>query len=209
MITELFNDREHIVSIQSYKNLHDNFALLIECARGDYLLTVEKVKRLMQDMKPKLREIIRRYNASGNGSDMHRTDDDSNDERDVMMNEATYGRFNHDWSLKHVESMHNQELLLKDGNDQSSFLKYESSALLYWWHVMDEYNLFFFTCAILDINNSASSTSIPNAVSRHGRNDSKKVTGAVNAQQVATKELNDNVRKISQSMVTIAQLFRE
>jgi hypothetical protein len=69
---------------------------------------------------------------------------------------------------------------------------------------MDEYNLLFFTRAILDNNNSASSTSIPNAVSRHGRNDSKKMTSAVNAQQVATKELNDNVCNISQSMVTVA-----
>jgi hypothetical protein len=136
----------------------------------------------MQDMKPKVREIIRRYNASGNKSDMHRTDFDSDDDHDVMMNEATYGRFNHDWSLKRAESMHNQELLLKDGDDQSSFLKYKSSALLYWWHVMDEYNLLFFTCAMLEDNNSASSTSIPNAVSRHGRNDSKKKTGAINTQ---------------------------
>ena len=148
MITELFNDREHIVSTQSYKNLHNDFTLPIECARGDYLLTVEKAKRLMQDMKPKLREIIRRYNASGNGSDMCRTDDDSDDEWDVTMNEATYARFNHDWSLKCAESMHNQELLLKDGDDRSSFVKYTSSALLYWWHVMDEYNLLFFTRAI-------------------------------------------------------------
>ncbi len=69
---------------------------------------------------------------------------------------------------------------------------------------MDEYNLLFFTRAILDNNNSALSSSVPNAVSRHGRNDSKKTTGAVNAQQVASKELNDNVCKISQSMVTIA-----
>jgi hypothetical protein len=46
MITELFNDREHIVSTQSYKNLHDDFALPIECVRGDYLLTVEKSKGL-------------------------------------------------------------------------------------------------------------------------------------------------------------------
>ncbi len=69
---------------------------------------------------------------------------------------------------------------------------------------MDEYNLVFFICAILDNNNSTSSTSIPNAVLRHGINDSKKTTGAVNAQQVATKELHDNVCKISQSMVTIA-----
>ena len=128
MITELSNYREHIVSTQSYKNLHDDFALPIECARGDYLLTVEKAKRLMQDMKPKLREIIRRYSASGNGSDMRGTDDDSNDEWDVTMNESAYGRFNHDWSLKHVEPMHNLELLLKDGNDRSSFLKYKSSA---------------------------------------------------------------------------------
>jgi hypothetical protein len=77
MITELFNDREHIVSTQFYKNSHDDFALPIECARGDYLLTIKKAKRLMQDMKPRPMEIIRRYYASGNGYDMRRTDDDS------------------------------------------------------------------------------------------------------------------------------------
>ena len=70
LIVEVFNDEEHDVQTQSLPHLHDDFVNPIVCKKLAYDLTVDKAKEMIMFMKPKLREIIRRYNASGNGSDM-------------------------------------------------------------------------------------------------------------------------------------------
>jgi hypothetical protein len=56
---------------------------------------------------------------------------------------------------------------------------------------MDEHNLLFFTCAILDDTNSVSSNSTPKAVSRH-----RKAAGTDSHQASSTKEMSDSERKI-------------
>jgi hypothetical protein len=189
MIVELFNDKEHIVTTMPLKSLHNDFAHPIECPAGEYVLTIEKAKGIMQLMKAKLRTIVGRYNASGNGSDMVILDS-ADENYTVEQNELTYGRFNSEKALEVARAEQNHELLLKDGDDWSNFLQHKTPALLYWWQKMDEHNLLFFTCTILDDTNSVLSNSTPKAVSRH-----RKAVGMDSHQDSSTKEMSDSVRK--------------
>ena len=64
-------------------NLHEKFRQQIVCPKGKYELTRQKCTDLLQDGKGKLRGIIRRYNLSGNGSDMATFDEDTDGEEEV------------------------------------------------------------------------------------------------------------------------------
>ena len=94
LIVEMFNDADVELRTRVVKDLHENFAESIDCPKGSYILSIDKAKDLLQDMKSRLRDIVRRYNASGNGSDMRICEYDSDDERLIEENEDTYGRFN-------------------------------------------------------------------------------------------------------------------
>ena len=208
IMVEMFNDEDMDVATQSYKHLHDDFHSPIECMKGSYTLTIDKAKELIMSMKHKLREIIRRYNASGNGSDMRIDNVDiDGDELEAMreggvneMSEDNYGRFNRVTSLRRAVKMGDQELILKDGDDRKSFLQHEATTLLYWWHVMDEHNLLWRTCAMLSDDQSASSSRKPKPVSRHERKlASNASTSKGDTRDKHTKEMHDNVRRMTEA----------
>jgi hypothetical protein len=159
LIVEMFNDEEHDVQTQSLPHLHDDFVNPIVCKKLAYELTVDKAKDMMQHMKPKLREIIRRYNASGNGSDMRIDDHDIDVEeredsmREAVLNETSadnFGRFNRETALRRATTLNDEDLILKDGDDRANFLKYESltcriypcsgigDRLYYWFSRLDK-----------------------------------------------------------------------
>jgi hypothetical protein len=119
MFVELFNDKEHIVTTMPLKSLHDDFVHPIGCPAREYVLSVEKAKGIMQLMKAKLRTIVGRYNSSGNGSDMV-IPNSADENYSVERNEDTYGRFNSKKALEVAKVEQNHELLLKDGDDQST-----------------------------------------------------------------------------------------
>ena len=78
-----FNDANWRARTTANPNLHSDFAEEMECPKGDYTLTVEKLKDLFQDQKHKVREMIARYNQSGNGSDMRVMRDHDSDIEDL------------------------------------------------------------------------------------------------------------------------------
>jgi hypothetical protein len=208
LIVEMFNDEELDVQTQSLPNLHDDFVNPIVCKKLAYTLTNDKAKDMIQYYKPKLRDIIRRYNASGNGSDMRIDDHDIDmEEREDSMCVAVLdksGRFNRETAVRRATTLNDGDLILKDGDDRANFLRYESSTLLYWWHVMDEHNLLVFTFAKLADELSATACSKPKSVSRHDRKASEKKTTAVVAQDSRTKEMTDDVRRMRVSMESMA-----
>lgn len=97
------------------------------CARkGEYDLTADKSKAIMQQQKTNLRGIIGKYNASGNGSDMVQHPDDRGigTEKSVFEGPGWLGADG-------------------DGDDRRNFLGMNSVDILYWWDVMDELNMIF------------------------------------------------------------------
>ena len=70
LLVELFNDPMVEAKTEVVKDLHSDFSKVIDCPKGLYHLTEDKAEDLMQDMKTRMRDIVGRYNPSGNGSDM-------------------------------------------------------------------------------------------------------------------------------------------
>ncbi|KAL7536665.1 hypothetical protein ACHAWF_005529 [Thalassiosira exigua] len=211
-ICEDFKDSDVEACTESLPNLHDKFRRTINCPKGAYELTREKCAELIQDAKGKLRDIIRRYNLSGNGSDIATFDDDTDDEDEVLEEEATYGRFNAARALRRANRRGVETIKLADGDDRASFLKHNPYSILYWWHAMDKYNLLFFTMNRLSDDNSASCDKTPAAVSRKKRKGSSGGDGVSDFEASARKtttaalqaEMSSNVGLIGSSMKTVA-----
>ena len=95
-----------------------------------------------------------------------------------------------------------------NGDDRSAFLKHNPYDLLYWWHIMDKYNLLFFTFARMDDDNSASSGKTVGSVARKkARTDGKSDSGPgkhTNRQLELQQEMTTNVADIGQSMEQVA-----
>ena len=182
--------------------------------KGKYELTAQKCKDLIQDMKNRLREMIDRYNTSGNGSDMLIHDYDSDDECGIIDNESTYGRFNKKRATKRDMKSNNTGLAARNGDDRSSFLRHNPPKILYWGHSMDTYNLLFFTCAKLDDDNGVTSDKTPGPSSRHNKRhktgddpkvrNKNKLTDVESQQLTVQREMSNNVHNISKSMESVA-----
>lgn len=83
LLVALFNDPDQEARTDVLSTLHSKFADAIDCPKGNYDLTDEKAKKLIDTMKHHLRVIIERYNTSGNGSDMRIVTDVDSDCDDV------------------------------------------------------------------------------------------------------------------------------
>ena len=138
LMLEVYNDPEVVVETPSVYRLHSKFRERIKCSKGGYEITREKCKAMIRDHKAKLREMIRKYHLSGNGSDMANFEDDTDNEEEVLECEETYGKFNAERASRRAhrrktgkgESMVN--LTTVDGDDRSSFLKNNPVDLLMW-----------------------------------------------------------------------------
>ena len=76
LMLEKFNGSDTLVT-DIVPDLHEKFREEISCPKGLYQLTRKKCTLMLQEGKGKLRKIIRRYNLSGNGSDMATFDEDT------------------------------------------------------------------------------------------------------------------------------------
>ena len=63
-------------------SLHYKFKVQIECDTKDVVLTQDKCDNIMNTMKKKVCTIKNRYNRRGNGPDMVKFDNDTDDEDD-------------------------------------------------------------------------------------------------------------------------------
>ena len=155
----MFNDAAVKQQIDALPNLHDKFRVRIDCPKTGYELTRDKCDAMIAHHKTKLRGLIRRYNVSGNGSDMAKFDEDTdNEEEEIIEDEDTYGRFNEARAIRRssCRTKERPDLQTTNGDDRASFLLHQPPDLLYWWHVMDKLNLLFFTMCKMNDNNSAS-----------------------------------------------------
>lgn len=124
LLCELFNDKSEEVHTKIFHSLHDDFRESINCDVGDYVLTEDKCADIMSSMKKKVRKITNDYNLSGNGSDMAKFDDDSEDE-DSDGGEDTSemrGRFNKERAIRRA-ARRDLDPTLIDGDDRRSFLR--------------------------------------------------------------------------------------
>ncbi|EJK74100.1 hypothetical protein THAOC_04246 [Thalassiosira oceanica] len=83
LLVERFNDAEVQARTTVKPHLHAEFAVAINCPKGEYQLTVDKAKDFLQDQKHKIRPIVNNYNASGNGSDMMVMEDIDSDSEEL------------------------------------------------------------------------------------------------------------------------------
>ena len=160
LLCERFNDDSVGVLTKKLPNLHDKFNDHIVCARK-YDLTPDKCKEVMASMKKKVVKIIRKYNLSGNGSDMAEHDYDEDGVGGAEDTQLTYGRFNKDLAVRRAQKKGRGDLILMDGDDRKEFLYGNTPDLLYWWMLMDENNLIYIFVGKLDSNNSACSDVTP------------------------------------------------
>jgi hypothetical protein len=77
LLVELFNVPKVEATTECVKYLYSDFNKAIDRPKGLYDLSDDKAEDLMQDMNTRMRDIVGRYNRSGNGSDMRVMDDDS------------------------------------------------------------------------------------------------------------------------------------
>ena len=95
LLCALFNDETVEAWTKSHASLHEDFKDPIDCRKGGYSLTLDACDKMLTDQKGKLRDIIHRYNLSGNGSDMAVYEGDTDeDDGPADESEATYGHFN-------------------------------------------------------------------------------------------------------------------
>jgi hypothetical protein len=153
-----FNDAAWVPETTPNPDLHFHsyFTEAIKCEkRESYSLTREKSKQLVLDMKHKVNEICKCYEASGNGagqmdSDVEEGDDDNEEAGgEGRENEFSFGRYNA------------EKARMKGGDDRQCFLKHNSVDLLYWWDVLDRNDLIHFTTAQLRGANVVTSDSRP------------------------------------------------
>lgn len=209
LIVEAFNDPDVEATTTIIANLHPKFREHIDCPKGAYTLDRKKAAKMMMDRRGHLRDIVRRYNKSGNGSDMALFDEDSEGEDEIVENEDTYGRFNKERARRRASRRKDDngrvrnDLKIVDGDDRGSFLLHHPYDLLYWWNEMDRLNLLFFTMNKMDDDNSASSGKTPGNVSRKKHKVSDTVSSK-KAQLVVQTELTKHVAGIGKSLASIS-----
>lgn len=98
-----------------------------------------------------------------------------------------------------------EHLKVVDGDDRSQFLKHNPYDLLYWWAVMDKYNILWFCMSKMDDENSASSGKTPSTVARKKQKTDSRTASKASAQvQEIQKEMSMSFAHIGRSMETVA-----
>ena len=163
-IVKQCNDEDWIVETEAVGGLHDDYGASIECKKGHFTFSVKNAKALLHTTKHRLDQIIKRYEASGNGSNMLESDNEEEEEPTRETIGRQWGRFNKARADREAERKQ-----LKNGDDRQSFLQHFSSDLLYWWWFMDNNDLIHFTIAELDGENAASCDSVPKTTAHSSR----------------------------------------
>ena len=96
-----------------------------------------------------------------------------------------------------------KHLKVVDGDDRSQFLKHNPYDLLYWWAVMDKYNILWFCMSKMDDKNTASSGKTPSTVACKKQKTDSSTASKVSAQvQEIQKEMSMNVALIDAFLST-------
>ncbi|KAL3793247.1 hypothetical protein HJC23_000789 [Cyclotella cryptica] len=209
LLCDIFNDDETEIVTKALPNLHDKFKDPIVCARKCDPLTPDRCKDIMSSMKKKVVDIIRKYNMSGNGSDMAKFYEDDEDIGGAEDTRETYGRFNRDLAIKRAHAKGREDLVLMDGDDRKEFLHGNTPDLLYWWMLMDENDLIYIFVGMLNSNNSASSDVTPAPTSRRTSSNTTgsaatELTNGKKGNESLSKEMVDNVSRLNKTVSVVA-----
>eukprot|EP00980_Cylindrotheca_fusiformis_P019757 scaffold6925_cov116-Cylindrotheca_fusiformis.AAC.7 len=161
---EKFNDPRWTVLTEALPTLHPAFEKEIMIVKGPYTLTADKAKKMILKMRPKIADLNRRYEISGNGAKQRAPDstDNTNDDTSILSEDSNEGDGNRAGASGKEGRKYNDELAkLRGGDDRADFLGIECPSLLYWFHILDVHELIGFTCAKLSERSSASSHSVP------------------------------------------------
>jgi hypothetical protein len=205
LICELFNDSEYEAKTRPIPNLHSKFRDEIDCPKGEFDLNPETAKALMSGQKKKLRDMIQKYNASGNGSDMASHPEDVEGDGGKLESEGTYGRFNIELAKKRCRYNDQQDLLVFDGDDRKNFLKNNPYDLLYWWEEMDKNNLIYFFMGKLNDKIAASCDRTPAATSRKNKSSASDSDSNKRSKESVHQEMVANVAGLNKSMQVISE----
>ena len=216
LMVELFNDPMVEAKTIPHPTLHEHYHEEINCPKGEYTLTLDRCDKLLTDQKGKLRDIIHRYNMSGNGSDMAVYEGDTDEEDGAAErsteSEATFGRFNAEGAQRRAMRREGLEYLqMMNGDDRKEFLRSAPTDILYWWSEFDKYNLIYFYMGKLDDDNGASCDKVPGDVSYKKRksevDDSTKSAKALALESsAAQKAMVANVARLGDTVETLARL---
>lgn len=128
---------------------------------------------------------VRRYNASGNGSDVaddgyQLSENGSDDEVHVK-----WGHFNYDLAMT------------KGGDNRQNFLSNYPTNVLYWWHVLDNYEVLQYTCVVFNSECGAKSTEIPTPT-KNKRNETNASNNTVYQAGVLLNQIAmlDNIHEV-------------
>jgi hypothetical protein len=133
VITDKFNDIDFSPDSEVFPNLHEDFAssINLDLDQCPCVVSVEQVKSWIADRKAKLVLMINRWERSGNGDGQ---------------------RWEEDRTFGHMESIHYQS------ENRSQFLQNDRSTLLYYWQMLDNYDMISNTVSILPADFGISSS---------------------------------------------------
>lgn len=169
-VVEKFNNVNVQVTLDPIPSL--GYTEPILCEKGDYILTVEKSKKLASDIRRNLNGIIDRYERSGNGSNQHAHNRGELELEEGVSIDSLWGRTIHAQRQPNAAAAaaaggsNDGAAETEDGDDRGNFLRSEPKDTLVTWHVFDKLDLIRKICAKLGESHRASSDSTPASTAR-------------------------------------------
>lgn len=123
VVCEIFNDPLIEFDSRVIPDWHEKYAESFKIKLSDFRLTRDKAKEMIAHQRVRIVKICSNWEASGNGEGQRAPSDQ-------------------DWG--HYDASN-----VIDGASPRSFMQAgDTSDLLYWWHVLDEYQLLHFTASV-------------------------------------------------------------
>ena len=161
LVTRLFNDDSVVVNIDPLPSL--GYPELIVGEKGDYVMTEEKSKKLANDIRRHLNNIIARYELSGNGSNQAAHNRGELELEEGVSADTLWGRTIH--AQRDAAAAADTEA----GDDRINFLRSEPKDTAVAWHVFDTLDMIRKVCSRLGEGDGASSESTPSSTARGSR----------------------------------------
>ena len=221
---ELFNDPSVEVILDAVPSL--GYSDPIVCDLGDYVMTVEKSKKLQNNIRRDLNSIIDRYERSGNGSNQRAHNRGEIELAEGQTVDGMWGRTI--YAAQDDETEDGNRVAqdeTEDGDDRANFLRSEPKEMVLIWHLYDRLDMIRKVCARLVEGNGASSESTPASTARQSRSrksknrrqDEDKEDMKSILKEMATKmEKNDElflraskVRRLKQEQTDVSEALRK
>jgi hypothetical protein len=180
LAAELYNNQTFETIANRYPSLHQDFThFIISFGKDAPYVKPQKIREKWSDVRGKLVVMVKNYEKSGNGSgNRMETENDSGS----------------------ISSFR-----LTDDNDRQNFLGNNKPHLLYFWQLLEEYDLLDNTLAVIPPDISATSESVPETVYTTPATKKAKVSEEyLDSQQSFQSDVKTSFAEMARSLTVIA-----